>query len=77
MNKDLSTTKEIDDYLFGELTPELKTEFEKRVRLEHDLQEEVEITKRLIKAIHGYGFKQMLKKIHIEQFGEDNSLKSE
>jgi anti-sigma factor RsiW len=73
MNIDAATLKEIDDYLSGELTNEQKAEFEKRIAAHQDLREDVELVDRLIEGIQGYGFKQMLKRIHAKHFGKDST----
>ncbi len=73
MNKDLAKLIEIDNYLAGELTNEEKIQFEEKIREHHELKEDVQLTDRVIKAIRGYGFKQMLKKIHQEHFGNDDT----
>jgi hypothetical protein len=69
MTKELLIT--IDSYLNGELSDEELVSFEKRVREEYGIQEDVALTTRLIKGIRGYGFKQLLSKIHREEFGND------
>lgn len=73
MSKELKNIKEIDGYLSGELTPEHRTEFEKKLEADADLQDELTQTKEVIEGIQGYAFKQMLAKIHREHFDEPNS----
>lgn len=71
MSKRLDDLKQIEAYLAGELTPEDRVRFEEKMLSEQAVQENTEITRRLIKAIRGYGFKQMIKGIHDDHFGKD------
>ncbi|HTF19615.1 MAG TPA: hypothetical protein VK658_16195 [Chryseolinea sp.] len=68
MDKRLDQLKQIDAYLAGELSAEEIVLFEERFRMEQGIQDDVEITRRLVNAIRGYGFKEMLKRIHNEHF---------
>jgi anti-sigma factor RsiW len=70
MSKDLQHIKEIDNYLAGELTPELRNEFEKRLKEDPNLQEEVNVTKQVIEGVQGYAFKAMLSEIHNNLYGK-------
>ena len=51
MSNDPHLTKEIDAYLSGELSPESRTEFEKRLKEDADLQEELNTTKNVIEGV--------------------------
>jgi hypothetical protein len=75
MARKLDDLKEIDAYLAGELTPDQAAVFQERFRVEQGIKDDVEITRRLIKAIRGYGFKQMIKGIHRNHFegGDSNA----
>ena len=64
MSNDPNKIKEIDEYLSGELTPELRDAFEKRLGEDADLREDFDATKQVIEGIQGYAFKKMLDKIH-------------
>lgn len=64
MDKGINIIKEIDDYLSGELSAEHKAEFEKRIREEKDVQNDVAITKNVIDGVEGHAFKEMIKTIH-------------
>ena len=71
MSKDLQNLKDIDDYLSGQLNPETRDEFEKKLKADIDLQEELDAIKQVVEGIQGYGFKQMLKEIHARNFTKD------
>jgi anti-sigma factor RsiW len=71
MNKDLKHIEEIDNYLSGELSVEARNEFEKRLTQDNNLQDELVITKRVIAAVKGYAFKNMIKEIHEENLSKD------
>jgi anti-sigma factor RsiW len=72
MSKELKNIKEIDGYLSGELTPEHRTEFEKKLEADAELQEGLTQTKEVIEGIQGHAFKEMLKDLHSKLF-PDNS----
>lgn len=69
MSKEPDYINEIDDYLSGELSPEHLAEFEKRMREEHTVRNEVAVVKSVIEGIEGAAFKAMLKKIHSKLYG--------
>ena len=71
MSKDLKNIEEIDNYLSGELSVQHRNEFEKRLEEDNNLQDELMITKRVIAAIQGYAFKNMLKEIHEENLSNN------
>jgi anti-sigma factor RsiW len=71
MSKDLKHIEEIDNYLSGELSGEHRNEFEKRLKGDNELQGELMVTKRVISALQGYAFKNMLKEIHEENIGQN------
>ena len=62
-------SKKVVDYLDGNLSPNEAQDFEKTIREDQEVQDEVALTSRVIKAIQGHAFKEMLKKIHQEKFG--------
>ena len=70
MSKDPVDSKEIDNYLSGHLSPEHLAEFEKRLKEEETVQEEVVTSKKVIEGLEGYAFKKMLKEIHSKLFGD-------
>jgi anti-sigma factor RsiW len=70
MSKNLQNIKDIDDYLSGRLNPEDRNEFEKKLKGNSDLQEELNTIRQAIEGIQGYGFKQMLKELHNKHFGK-------
>ena len=70
MNEGLKNIQEIDEYISGELDRESRNEFEKRLREDPDLQEELNTVKKVIEGIRGNAFKQMLKGIHHKLFDE-------
>lgn len=69
MRKELSDIKDIDNYLSGELSPEQIAEFEKRLKEEEDVRNDVAMLKKVITGVDGYGFKKMLKELHQKLFG--------
>jgi anti-sigma factor RsiW len=71
MSKDPKNIKDIDDYLSGELNPQNREEFEKKLKTDIDLQEELDTIKNVVEGIQGYGLKQMLKEIHSRNFTKD------
>ncbi len=71
MRKDLENIKLIEEYLSGQLSPEHKAEFEKRLKEEKNIQNEVALTKKVIEGIEGFGFKNMLKEFHQKNFGKE------
>ena len=75
MSKDLQNIKEIDNYLAGELTPELRNEFEKRLKEDPNLQEELKVTKQVIEGVQGYAFKKMLKNLHKDYLDKNSEGK--
>jgi len=70
MSKDLKNIKDIDGYLSGELNPENREEFEKKLQADIDLKEELDAIKQVVEGIQGHAFKQMLKEIHARNFGK-------
>lgn len=73
MSKELQNIQEIDAYLSGELTPENRIEFEKKLKEDIALQEELNATKSVIEGIQGAEFKKMLMGLHHKLFGNDPS----
>ncbi len=73
MSKDLQHIKEIEEYLSGDLTPEMRNEFEKRLKEDPDLQADLSATTNLIEGIQGYAFKQMLRDFHNKHFGDNSN----
>jgi len=69
MSKVINHTREIDSYLAGELSPDETAAVEKKLLEDYSFREDLEVTKRLIRAIRGYGFRQMLEKLQREQLG--------
>lgn len=76
MNSQLELLKEIEPYLSGEMADEKRTAFELRVKSELGIKNDVELTKRLIDAIKGHGFKQMIRRIRAEEFGPSGQTPS-
>ena len=70
MSKDLQNIKQIDEYLSGNVTSDIRNEFEEKLKTDINLQEEVNTIRQVIEGIEGYAFKEMLKKIHKNQFGK-------
>lgn len=64
MSKEPANIKEIDDYLSGELSPEHVAEFERRIREEMEVRNDVALIKNVIEGVEGAAFKEMIKKIH-------------
>jgi hypothetical protein len=64
VSKEPSKINEIDDYLSGNLSPEQVVEFEKILRDEMQVQNDVTLTKKVIDGVEGHAFKKMLKRIH-------------
>jgi hypothetical protein len=73
MSTQLEDLKEIESYLTGEMPEEKRSAFEAKVKNELGINEDVALTGRLIDAVKGYGFKQMIKRIRAEEFGEAGS----
>lgn len=71
MDRDLKLTKEIENYLSGDMSPDEYLNFEKRLEEDETIRREVEITQQVIEGIRGAAFKKMLKDIHKEHFGND------
>ena len=70
MSKDFQNIKEIEDYLYGELTPQQRQAFEKKLQEDIELREEVDATKHAIEGVQGYAFKKMLKDLHARALQE-------
>jgi anti-sigma factor RsiW len=68
MSKDPQNIQEIDQYLSGELSPEARNEFEKKLKEDPSLREELNTTINVIEGIQGYAFKNMLKDLHKKLF---------
>jgi len=68
MKKD-TLIKEIQEYLSGELSPENKAVFEQRLKSEQDMQNDLQLTKKVIEGVEGAAFKEMLLAIHSKRFG--------
>ena len=71
MSKEPQNIKEIDDYLSGGLTPELRNAFEKKLEGDSNLREDFDATKQLIEGIEGYAFKKMVRELHQKHFGKE------
>lgn len=71
MDKDLKLSKEIENYLAGDMSPDEYLTFEKRLESDEAIRRELEITQRVIEGIKGVAFKKMLEDIHREHFGND------
>jgi hypothetical protein len=69
MAKDLKNIREIDDHLGGHLDEEHRNEFEKRLREDSGIRDEVNTTRQVIEGIRGASFKEMLKELHSKLFG--------
>lgn len=61
MRKELNLAEAIDKYLGGQMNPDEKTSFEKRIQTEPALQKEVELQKEVLKGIERAGLKQSAK----------------
>lgn len=72
MSKDLQHIQEIEEYLSGQLTPESRNEFEKKLKDDINLQEELNTIRQVIDGIEGFAFKNMLKDIHRKKFGMES-----
>lgn len=72
MKPELEELKEIESYLAGALPEERRLAFESRIRSELGIKGNIELTKRVIDAIKGYGFKLMIRRIREEEFGPHN-----
>ena len=68
MNNDPQIFNEIDVYLSGELSVENRDAFEKKLKDDASLQEELNTTIDVIEGIQGYAFKNMLKDLHKKLF---------
>ncbi|MEO5979354.1 MAG: hypothetical protein ABIS36_06515 [Chryseolinea sp.] len=69
MNKNNPHSKKLVEYLDGNLSADEIEEFEKTINEDGDLKKELVLTGRVIDAIEGHAFKQMLMKIHDQHFG--------
>lgn len=72
MDDKLKLSKEIENYLSGDMNPEEYLKFEQRLEEDESIRREVEITQRVIEGIRGAAFKKMLKDIHEKNFGDKN-----
>ena len=72
MSNNFLHIKKIDEYLSGDLSSDGKSEFEQQLKNDINLREEVRTIELVIQGIEGYGFKEMLKKIHEDNFGKSN-----
>ena len=68
MHRKSITLQEIEDYLAGELSPELSVEFEKRLEEDITAKNELMQLKKVIEGIQGFAFKQKLKEFHKKNF---------
>lgn len=73
MSRNLQKIKEIEAYLSGELTPESRKEFEKKLKEDITLQEELNATRLVIEGIQAAEFKKMLKELHNKHFGSTSA----
>jgi len=73
MSKAPANIQEIEDYLSGKLSEAHLAEFEERLLLDKELQNDVEITKKIIEGVEGYAFKKELKDLHQKFFGDSNA----
>ena len=74
MHKKSITIQEIEDYLAGELGPELSAEFEKRLAEDPNAKIELMQIKKIIEGIQGFAFKQKLREFHKKNFPPEESL---
>jgi anti-sigma factor RsiW len=70
MGPDRKKIEEIDEYLSGELTPEHRNDFEKKLQDDTNLQQDLQTTKKVIDGVQGHAFKKMLKNIHSKHFNK-------
>lgn len=69
MAKDLKNIQEIDDHLSGHLDEKDRNEFEKKLREDSVIRNEVNTVRQVIEGIRGASFKEKLKQLHTKLFG--------
>ena len=71
MKKNIRLSKKVVDYLDGNITPEEAENFEKIIAEDQEVRDERALTSRVIRAIEGHAFREMLTKIHEKHFGNE------